>query len=283
MSILSARYLVDDEFIREFNVRQIDSQVYNSTLKGHLYCPTPDCPSRVIYVNGLRPILKTWYKDDHHPNCLHAFERVKGRVGIDTTQFIDVELSSERKKRALKDALAQYNMTEEEQEQQRLKRTAKKSNPTTIVRQSGPSANLVLTNGEEVAGGGNTGFRGPNLRKRTPDMLKEVDEDQPRLIMGIVKDVKLIESTAEVVVIEKGIETYVKFEEVFHANSPTYAGLFHLIKRYKSEMKRVVFTGIGQVRLSTAKTHYELSVFNGEDFEVNGMILTTLAAYYRGA
>ncbi|OMD17955.1 hypothetical protein [Paenibacillus odorifer] len=283
MSILSARYIVEKEFIRDYTVKQIDSKLYHGTLKGSLYCPTPNCPSRVSYVNGLRPILKTWNKDDHDPDCEHAFERLKGRVGIDTTQFIDVELSPERKKRALKDALAKYNMSEDEIEQQRQKRTTKKDNPTTIIRNSKPSANLVLTNGEEVAGVGNTGFRGPNLRKRTPDMLKDLDENQPRLIMGLVKDVRLIESTAEVVVIEKGVETHVKFEEVFYANSPTYSGLFHLIKRYKSEMTRVVFTGIGQVRLSTAKTHYELSVFNGEDFEVNGMILTTLAAYYRGA
>ncbi|MMZ52188.1 hypothetical protein D1872_139450 [compost metagenome] len=201
-------------------------------------------------------------------------------MGINTTRFINVELSPERKKRALKEALVQYNMTEEELEQQRKKRATRRNNPTTVEKTSQPSTNLVLVNGDEVTGGENTSYRGPNLRKRTPDMLKDADKNQPRLIMGLVKNVKLIDSTAEIIVVEKGTEIHVKFEEAFHVNSPTYSTLFPLIKRYISEVKKVVFTEIGEIRTSSDGTHYELSVFYGEDFEVNGMTLPVLATHY---
>ncbi|UKS26049.1 hypothetical protein LOZ80_31595 [Paenibacillus sp. HWE-109] len=284
MAILSARFIVDGQFNREYTTSQIDSQLYQNTLRDYLYCPTPNCPSRVSYINRRRPFLKTWNGDDHDPNCIHAFERLRGRVGVDTTRFINVELSPERKKRALKEALAQYNMTEEEREQQRLKKVNRRNNPTTVEKTSQPSAKLVLVNGDITVGEEKTGFRGPNLPKRTPDMLKDSDEKRPRLIMGLVKDVKLLGSTAEIIIVEKGIDIHVKFEEVFHVNSPTFSGLFHLINRYLSDVKRVVFTGIGETKLSSDGTHYELSVFYGEDFEVNGMMLTVLAAHYaRGA
>jgi len=284
MAILSARYIVDGQFIQEFKRDEIDSQIYHKKLKGFLYCPTPNCHARVIHYSGKRVFLKTWNNDDHAENCLHGFERVRGKVGVDTTRFINVELTPERKKRALKEALAQYNMTEEEREQKKQKQATRKKNPTTIEKRSQPSANLVLVNDDSTEEGDNIGVRGPNLSKRTPDMLRELDAGKPRLVMGIITEVNLNGSTAEIIVVEKSIRIHVKFEEVFNVNSPTYLPLFHHIQRYITETSRVVFTGIGEVRASRSGDYYELSVFYGQDFEVDGMTLPVLAAHYaRGA
>lgn len=277
MPILSARYIVEGQLIKEYSRDEIDSQLYHNKLRGFLYCPTPNCSARVTHYSGKHVFLKTWNNDDHDGNCIHGFERVRGRVGIDTTRFINVELSPERKKRALKEALAQYNMTEVELEQRKKKRADKRNNPTTIDKRSQPSANLVLVNGDINEGGDNTSFRGPNLPKRTPDMLKDVDEGKPRLVMGVIKDVTVNDFSVEIIVIEKGAEIHVKFEEAFYVNSPTYSGLFHHIKKYISEVEKVVFTGIGEVRASRNGDYFELSVFYGQDFEINGMILTMLA------
>ena len=279
MSILSARHIVNGLLVKEYKRNELTAQLYSS-LSGELYCPTPNCNARVIYKSGNKACIRTWSNDDHIEGCVHEFERVRGRVGVDTTRFINVELSAERKKRALREALAEFKMTEEEKELRSKKRAERKNNPTTIEKRSQPSSNLVLINGDAVAGEGTIGVRGPNLPKRTPSMLKENDRGKPRLVMGLIEDVIISGTSAEIIVVNDKTEVHVKFEEVFFVNSPNYSGLFHHIKRYISEEIEIVFTGIGEVRVSHSGDFFELSVFYGEDFEMNGITLDILARNY---
>ncbi|OEH85167.1 hypothetical protein BHU72_06030 [Desulfuribacillus stibiiarsenatis] len=280
MSIKSARYINGEEKA-EYFLNQVDSKLYNNKLKGFLFCPTESCVARVIFSGGSRKYFKTWNKDDHIEKCIYQFERIKGRVGTDTTNFINVELSEERKKRALREAYLLYNMTEEEKARIREDKKNKKNNPTTVTKRKKPSVSLVLSGGTEEAEIARKGLRGPNLPKRTVDMLKETDENTPRLIMGIVKEVILHDDkTATIIVSQNNSEIRIKFQEAFMANSPNYLGLFNHLRRYVLENENAVFSGIGEVWRSSLENSFMLSVFYGEDFEVNQRTLLSIAAYY---
>ncbi|MED4069580.1 hypothetical protein [Priestia megaterium] len=281
MAILSAIYINGTER-REYKKSEIDANLYDNYLKGHLYCPTENCNARIVFNSGVPNYLRTWSKDDHIEGCIHEFKRVKGRIGIDTSYFINVELSSKRKKRALKEAFSMYTMTEEERKEDKKKKSRKKTTPTTTGKKTRPSTNIVV-NGEGVSEGeaSRVGVRGPNLSKRTADTLKEKDEGETRLLLGIIKEVVLDDKgTANIVVIENNTKVHVKFEEAFRANSPNYLGLFHYLQRYISEVNDVVFAGIGEVNILKNNDHYTFSIFYGEDFEVNKMNLLNLSVKY---
>lgn len=277
MPIFSAIYVNGNERI-EYNKNDITPALYNSTLKGHLYCPTERCPARIIYNSGVRSFLRTWNLDNHIEDCIHGFDRVRGRIGVNPEHFINVELSEERKVRALREAYNKYMMTEEEREQKRQNQARRRNNPTTTTRTTRPIANLVLEGGEEI-GGETVGVRSPHLLKRTADMLKEVDNNKPRLIMGIIQDVEITEGRTVIKVMENGVEILVVFGEAFAANSPTYIGLFGNIIRYMNEHENVVFTGIGEVR-HTERGVYELLVFHGAEFRIDDTDLIVLSSRY---
>lgn len=276
MPILSARYIKDGE-VREYDKRDITPQLYSSALKGFLYCPTPGCNARVVFNSGIRSFLRTWSFDNHVEECIHGFERTKGRVGVDTSTFINVQLTDERKKRALKEALKRYSMSNEELEQEKQKRANRKNNPKTTGKKVVPATVAVIQGEESAEEGGGVYFRGPNLSKRTVDMLKDVDNGKPRLIIGKIKSITLLKDVADIVVEENGVEICIKFEDAFKANSPEYLGLFYHISDYMSEISpsEVIFTVIGEIR--KVNDTFQVSVFYGQDFEMNGMTLRQLA------
>lgn len=282
MSILSARF-IKGGIEKEYEKNEITPELYNKTLKGYLFCPTKNCGARVIYNSGIKSFLRTWNMDDHADDCIHGFTRAKKRVGVDTTQFINVELTAERKRRALKEAYKLYTMSDDEKaiEKEKKKQKTRKNNPTTVGKESVPMTHAVLQDGDEPeeVTNGRVGIRGPILPKRTVDMLKDVDNGKPRLVMGKIKSVRLIESIADIIVEEGNTDIHVKFEEVFINNSPAYLGLFHHILKYQEENKNqdVVFTGIGEVRRSKVNGDLELSIFYGADFFIDGMDLINLS------
>ncbi|MDZ7434339.1 MULTISPECIES: hypothetical protein [Bacillus] len=280
MAILTARF-IKDGIEKEYEKSDITPDLYNETLKGYLYCPTKNCGARVIYNSGVKSFLRTWNMDNHIDDCIHGFTRAKKRVGVDTTQFINVELTAERKKRALKEAYKLYTMSDDEKTIEKTKKPTRKNNPTTVGKESVPVTHAVLQDGDqpEEVTNRRIGIRGPNLPKRTVDMLKDIDNGKPRLVMGKVKSVKLIESIADIIVEEGKTNIHVKFEEVFINNSPAYLGLFHHILKYQKENKNqdIVFTGIGEVRRSKVNGDLELSVFYGTDFSIDGMDLIKLS------
>ncbi|WP_154990404.1 hypothetical protein [Priestia megaterium] len=282
MAILSAIYKNGTEE-REYKKSEIDAHLYENYLKGYLYCPTENCTARLIFNSGLKSYLRTWNNDNHIEGCIHGFNRVKGRVGIDTSYFINVELSPKRKKRALKEAFNIYNMTEQERAESKKKKKQKRTTSTTISKRIKPSTNIVI-DGDDVKDGeiSKIGVRGPNLSKKTADTLKEKDKGKTRLLLGTVKAVNLDnEGTANIIVIENNVEVSVKFEEAFRANSPNYLGLFHHLEEYISKVKDAVFAGIGEVNtIKGDNENYSFSIFYGEDFEVNKMNLINLSAKY---
>ena len=72
----------------------------------------------------------------------------------------------------------------------------------------------------------------------------------------------------------------VMFEEAFFANCPEYRGLFHFVVRYIYENKRVILTAVGEVRSGNTEDSYEFVVFHGDEFEIHGHNLMTIAVHF---
>ncbi|OAT74640.1 hypothetical protein [Parageobacillus thermoglucosidasius] len=281
VSITSALYKKDGE-VRELRVSEIDSESYNKYYKGHLFCTTPNCEARLefVYSTSRPSYFRTWKHDNHIDNCIYQFERIEGRIGINTQSIIDVEISHERKRRALKEAYRLSKMTEEELEQRRKKRNLNRKKTKTVGKKKREALNIVLNKNNNESGLESGGRRGPNLLKRNADALNDSDVGKVRVLIGFIKDVQYTESSAIIKVQRKNKMVDVKFEEAFFANSPDYQGLFHYIRKYINEQNKVVFTGVGEVRKAKNGDNYEFVVYKGDEFTIENMSLLMLASYY---
>jgi hypothetical protein len=72
----------------------------------------------------------------------------------------------------------------------------------------------------------------------------------------------------------------VRMEEAFFANSPNYQGLFYHAKDFLIENGSAIFTVIGEVQDRNAQGDYEVVVFQGDEFEIQGAKLLAIAASY---
>jgi hypothetical protein len=280
VTIGSALYVKDGE-VREITLSEVDAGTYDLQYKGYLYCTTPGCDARLVFVYGTeRPsYFRTWKNDNHIEDCIYKFDRVSGRAGVNTEYTINVAISSERKKNALKEAYKLARMTAEELERRRSKRTQKRQNKTTIGKGNRIAINPVINNSddEEVI---TEGKKGPKLLKRNVDSLKDSDEGKARVLIGIIQDIKYDDSRALIRVGRNKKVVDVKFEEAFVANSPNHLGLFHYIEKLLSERGDVIFTGVGEVRKAINGDNFEFIVFHGDEFNIEGMSLLSLAAHY---
>ncbi|WP_139217070.1 hypothetical protein [Salibacterium halotolerans] len=277
ISILSAIYS-NKGIEKEYSVREITKELYHKTLRGHLFCPTPGCNARIVYNSGLTPYFKTWKMDNHIEECLHYFDRENRKSGVNTEDLMNVELSVDRKKRAMKEALKLYNMTAEEKAKQSGKST--KRNPKTQGKKNNIATRPVLKDGENEEIVKNEGVRGPNLLKRPVSTLQEKDEGQTRLVIGVLKNVNDSNKGTSILIEDSGKELYLVFEEVFRVNSPEYLGLFHHLEKYqtsKDQEDTIIITAVGQIRKSKSYDGFESSVFYGRDLEIDGIDLRILA------
>lgn len=280
VTIASCIYRNGNEIL-ELKPSDIDISTYNTKYKGHLYCVTDNCNAKLVFVhNTSKPnYFRTWKHNDHMDNCLYKFDRVAGRVGYNTEHTLNVEISAERKLRALKEAYRISKMSEEEINFMKTKRKERRNNPTTVRRDPRVSVNPVLNSDVKEDELRAEGRRAPNLLKRTVDALSDSDIGKARILIGEVVEVH---SSLDAVTIKiqhnnKVIEA--KFQEAFFASSPTYVGLFHYIDKYISKYGLATFTGAGDVRL-TNDGNYEFIVFHGDDFTVENMSLLSLAAHF---
>ncbi|MCG0050438.1 hypothetical protein [Priestia aryabhattai] len=282
ISITSAIYKHEGK-IKEIQSNNKDLQENTLTYKGHLFCTTPNCNARLVYVHrtAKASYFRTWQKDDHLHNCIFMFERVENRLGKNTENTLNVEISRSRKKEALNDAYRKSQMTEQDLEEERKRnrdRKKSKKNPKSKGKENSTAVNMVMKDGIQEEEAKTRGHRGPHLLKRNANALTEKDIGKPRLVIGFIKDIEYTEATATITIEKNNSTVYVKFEEVFFANSPEHLGLFHFIEKYMKKNENVILTAIGDVR--KPKDNYEVVVYDGEEFRIENMTLITLAARY---
>ena len=116
MRIMSVIYVDDEGTKKEVYLEDMTLRAYRNRLKGKLYCPMKDCPARISFSGGKYTNFRTWRHDKHSVDCLFYFDRIPMNLGRSTTAMISVEISPERRKKALDDAFIQMNLSEEERE-----------------------------------------------------------------------------------------------------------------------------------------------------------------------
>ncbi|WP_281658229.1 hypothetical protein [Halobacillus sp. Cin3] len=266
----------------ELNARDIDSVSYKNKYKGNLYCTTENCDAKFITVFRFsRPnYFRTHPKEDHNEDCIYSFERSATRSGIDSKETINVRMSENQKRNALKRAYRLSKMSEEEIERKKQKEKEKR-NKSKIT--SGKKANTRIKNtlskevDEEKEAVALKKQKAPSLFNRAVDAINDSDLNNPRIVTGEVVDV-YSEKNFAVVRISKGKRVLtVKFEEAFFADTPNYDGLFENITKYAEKKGILTFIGIGEIRKSSKNDEYELVIFNGNDFNIEGNTLGSLS------
>lgn len=281
-TIHSALYKKDGK-VKELTLTDFKSLEDKLKYKRYLFCALPKCGARLVYVHCTsRPsFFRTWKNDDHDKNCIYYFERSDGRAGISTEQVINVELSSERKKKALNRAFQKVQLSEAEIEERNKKRAKRKQSPRSRGKNKSVSVNPVMSNGvgeEEITA---KGTRGPNLLIRDIEGLRDSDIGKARLLIGDICSISYESKRAIIILKQNKTKLKVKFEEAFFANSPNLEGLFHYIERFINEYENPLFTAVGEVRyVSENQEQFEFYVYGGEEFRIHNMTLPSLAAFY---
>lgn len=284
VSIYEAYYMGNNK--KELiDINNINAADYNNKYKGHLYCTTTNCTAKLSYVfrDNNSDHFRTWRESPHIETCLYYFEKTRSREGRRTEGQVIGLASDERIIRSLREAFALEMMTEAEKvkrlERDREKRRTKRERDKIRGSKDSTPAHRIVSNPDEIDETTLTdGFR---LFKKNADALKEGDIGQTRTVTGILKRVKINNSTNTVIVVEKNkIKVDIKFEEAFFAANNRYIGMFHYLERYFNDFNNLVFSATGEVRFNETTGRYEIVVFNSVGFLIHGKMLERIAADY---
>ncbi|SFJ43448.1 hypothetical protein SAMN04487936_102156 [Halobacillus dabanensis] len=269
--------------VREITADDIDPSSYKDTYKGQLYCTSENCNAKLVVVfrYSRRNYFRTLQNEDHDEDCIHYFERSATRGGIDTQETINVRMSEKQKRNALKRAFSLSQMTDEQIEEMRKKQKNRKKNTTTNNRKDTQTRIEPTLNGEvdeEKEREALKKKKAPSLFNRGADALSESDLGKPRVVSGEVISVYSKKNFAQIKIRRGNTTLSVKFEEAFFADSPNSDGLFGNITKYSEKHGPLIFNGIGEVRVSSTTGEYEVAIFNGNDFTVEGRTLQSLSA-----
>ncbi|WP_172370860.1 hypothetical protein [Sporosarcina jiandibaonis] len=281
MKIKSAFYRNNNEIEKEIHLGEITTpQVYQNKFKGKLYCPSENCPAKISYSGGRYPHFRTWRYDQHSEKCPYYYDRVPVNLGRNVKDIVSVEISFNRRQKALNDAYIQMNLSEEEREELRNSRSRPRAKVREITRrkEAVKAEQLVLFDGElyedELI------FRRRNISKRLVDGITESDIGEIRLVMGKIASNIENGNAAEIVVENNGKVITVVFEESFTADpyNSSYLNKFWAINQVLERELIVRFTGIGDVRKNTRSKRLELVIHAGTDFRINNSDMSALAA-----
>lgn len=282
MSIPNAIYRENNEDLGvPVYVTDLDKDSYRDKYKYHLFCPTENCEAKLVYVQTKPAQFRTWRLEDHISGCDYEFVRQGIKPGR-SAEEINVEMKEDQRRRVIKEALELARMSEQQLENLRAKRREWriKRSPPTDRDNKGPKINVVTVDGIDEGEITGVTYRSRPVLKRDADVLKESDIGKHRCVTGYFEE--LVEDGERIIItiFRKKTKVRIMFEEAFRANSPNYVGLFHHINNYMRKYKDAICISIGEVRLSKDdKTQYEIQVFQGEDFTINGMNLLGLVAH----
>ena len=269
MRIETARYITEDD-IKIVTLGEITKKKYEANYKGKLYCPTENCGAKVSFSSGKSAHYKTWRFSKHYSECTYHFERTRKTMVYGLANRNLFLISKERKHSAL--LRAYKTMIEGEKE---LPTNTPINAPGDKIKPIRKYEQLKLfdLNGEE----NKLRYRG-KLFSRFVHTIQPSDVGNIRLIKGYVKDIELYDDVAEMIVGYDDKEMTISFEERFQKEplNKSYLNKFWAIVELLNKEKQIIFTGVGEVR-EDRETDYNLSIYLGSDFKVNGEDLFNIA------
>ncbi|MEO4052524.1 hypothetical protein [Solibacillus sp. CAU 1738] len=276
MLIAEARLIKNAEE-KLINIWEVSKQLYVHNLRGFLYCPTPGCPAKLVYINSERAHFRTWKYHSHHERCVYHFER---RWVERNYQFADVTVGFEfqRRQEALSRAYRAMRFPEESTPINAVKRTTVPAQkPTLFRRKSKTGIQTTLFDDETWQ---SLMRKRPPLRRKYVSKINENDIGQHKLVMGFVQKVELIEDAAKITLLESDKEIDIVFELAFTAESKnnSYLNKFGVIQHFADQNPEPTFAGIGEVRFNHKTNRFEHQIFFGTDFRIEDMDLLALSA-----
>ncbi|MEG0259972.1 MAG: hypothetical protein RR595_13665 [Lysinibacillus sp.] len=275
MLIAEAR-LVKNTEEKLVNIHEVSKQLYDSNFRGFLYCPTPGCPAKVVYINSDRSHFRTWKYHAHHEGCIYHFER---RWVNRDFQFTDVTIGFEFERR--QEALSRAYRAMRFPEDQSILKTGHRATvdvkkPTFSRRKSITGIQTTLFDDETWQG---LKRKRPPLRSKYVSKINANDIGKHKLVMGYVQKVELIEDVAKITLLESDKEIDIVFEQAFTAESKnsSYLNKFGIIQHFADQNPEPAFAAIGEVRFNRKTNRYEHQIFYGTDFRIENMDLLVLS------
>jgi len=276
MRISKARYIVQDD-IEIVTLKQITKKKYEAVYKGKLFCPTENCPAKVSFCSGRKKYYKTWRFSNHSPDCIYHLDRSGRRSVKGLNEYITMNIGSKRKQDALMRAyksMVNPDSIEISDSTSFQKQKLNKS-PQKDGEDKEQSVQMKLFGGEMDED--RTVVKGKKLLSRFVNEIGPTDIGQHRVIKGVVKEIEVIDTVAEILVGYHEKQIKVIFEESFKKDplNKSYLNKFWAVKKLLNN-NTVVFSGVGEVRQGQ-ENEYELSISLGSDFKLNGEDLYNIA------
>lgn len=273
MLIADAR-LVKNAVEKLVNIQEVSKQQYDTNFRGFLYCPTPNCPAKLVYINSDTAHFRTWKYHAHHEQCIYHFER---RWIERDDQFADATVGFEfqRRQEALSRAYQVLRFPDELPILNTETGTVQK--PTLSRRKRVSGIQTTLFDVETLQG---LTKKRPPLRRKFVSMINANDIGKHKLVMGFVQKIELIEDVAKITLLESDKEIDVVFEQSFTAEpkNNSYLNKFAVIQQVVEKNAEIAFTAIGEVRFNRKTNRFEHQIFFGTDFRIENMDLLVLSA-----
>ncbi|QCR33056.1 hypothetical protein [Lysinibacillus sp. SGAir0095] len=276
MRISKARFVTEDD-MKMIPIRLMTKKKYIAAYKGKLYCPTENCPAKLSYSSGKKGYYKTWRYSNHTPTCPYNLEREGIRQIGGKDMEISVNISKRHKQNALMRAyksmvMDEQNIPKNEQDSAVIKKISQRK----VKSNAFESAQMTLFGGtiaEDFSP-----VKGKKLLSRFVHEIGPADIGKNRIVKGLIKDIELLDSAAEMIIGYQDMEMTIVFLDNFQKDplNKSYENKFWAIKEWLNRVKTVNFIGVGEVRM-TKDNHFELSVSMGTDFKVDGEDLYNLA------
>ncbi len=275
MLIAEAR-LVKNAEEKLVNIQEVSKQQYDHNFRGFLYCPTPDCPAKLVYINSDRAHFRTWKYNSHHESCTYHFDR---RWEERDYQFVDVTVGFEFERRqvALSRAYRLMRYPGKLSAIKTVNRTTVPVRKPTVIKRKGQTG-IQTTLFDDETWQGLKRKRTP-LRSKYVSKINENDIGKHKLVMGYVQKVELTADVAKITLLESAKEIDIVFEQAFFAESKnnSYLNKFEVIQYFAEQTPKPTFAGIGEVRFNRLTNRYEHQIFFGTDFRIENLDLLVLS------
>ena len=275
MLIAEAR-LVKNAEEKLVNIQEVSKPLYDTDLRGYLYCPTPGCSAKLVFINSDRAHFRTWKYHSHHEGCVYHFER---RWRKRDFQFADVTVGFEfeRRQMALSRAYRSMRFPEESPFLKTANRAMVSVQKTTFSRRK--RATGIQTTLFDAETWQDLKRKRLPLRSKYVSKINENDIDKHKLVMGYVQNVELIEDVAKITLLESDKEIDIVFEQSFtkESKNSSYLNKFGVIQHFVDQNPEPTFAGIGEVRFNRTTNRFEHQIFFGTDFRIEDMDLLALS------
>lgn len=259
------------ELLKPFDINR---KSYNEKYKNFLFCPYPNCTSRVSFIDSTLKIkyFRTWKKDVHIEGCPYSIKyedliKIRRKKNPDYNyRLSDAHIDS-----VLQRAYDLSNSKKNSKNNSTKHKSPKKTYTDEFIE---PIGDATLGEGTETI----TNGREPSIYTRNLDNLNDEDVDKVRCVIGEVKFMWIDKEFSYINLNSQGNQVKVHFNEAFIASNSSEYSLFHYLKRFINENKNSICCVVGEVSKDKSGYNIKPDRFNG--FSLNNKKLYSIVNDY---